>query len=203
MDGAKIRLSEEEAALIGNAHWILTKNAILEKVKSLLARLQSAQQDWLLQHPADLPVEVIKSSPKISRGENYLGLPYLVLDQPRYFDKEDIFTIRSLFWWGNHFSVVLQLSGKYKKRYEQKISSSYTVLKEQEFFIGIGEDPWAHHFEENNYKVIAAYEASDFETIVHKHAFIKIAKKVSLKEWDNAEQRLKEIFGQLIHVLGD
>ena len=67
----------------------------------------------------------LNSSPKISKGENYKGLPWLVLDYPRYFNKEDIFAIRTLFWWGNFFSITLHISGKYKMRYEKKIIDSF------------------------------------------------------------------------------
>ena len=89
--------------------------------------------------------------PKISKGENYKGLPYLVLDYPRYFGKDDHFAIRSMFWWGNFFSITLHLSGIYKKMYENKIEASFTLLKEESFFIGISDDQWEHHFETSNY----------------------------------------------------
>ena len=113
MDIAKIRLSPEEEALVATTDWILTKNNVLQKIKQLLLALQSRQQDLLLPFNS-LPEEVLKSSPKISRGENYKGLPWLVLDYPRYFNKADVFAIRTLFWWGNFFSITLHLSGSYK-----------------------------------------------------------------------------------------
>ena len=33
----------------------------------------------------DLPGDIAAIAPKIARGENYLGLPYVMLDYPRYF----------------------------------------------------------------------------------------------------------------------
>ena len=42
-------------------------------------------------------------SGKISRGENYRGLPYLILDYPAYFSQKDIFAFRTMFWWGHFF----------------------------------------------------------------------------------------------------
>src|SRR3989337_3789488 len=128
MDTAKIRLSPEEAALVIRADWILTKNSIIQKTKQLLASLQTEQQHLLLSSSSLFPEEIINSSPKISKGENYKGLPYLVLDYPRYFNKEDAFAIRILFWWGNFFSGTLHLSGIYKKKYEEKIIRSFESL---------------------------------------------------------------------------
>lgn len=91
----KVQLSPLEMELVINSGWILTKNGIIEKVKVLLTELQARQQA-LLSGPIAigfsfaLPEEVILPSPKISKGENYKGLPYLVLDYPRYFNKEHI-----------------------------------------------------------------------------------------------------------------
>ena len=44
--------------------------------------------------PDFLPAEMLFHSPKISKGENYKGLPYVMLDYPRCFGKTDIFAIR-------------------------------------------------------------------------------------------------------------
>ena len=65
----------------------------------------------------NLPEEVLIQSPKISRGENYNGLPYVMLDYPRCFGKEDVFAMRTMFWWGNFFSITWHLKGKYSKEY--------------------------------------------------------------------------------------
>src|SRR5688572_25425075 len=115
MSEAKIRLSAKEAELIGNAEIILTKNAILRKVNELLAVLQQEQRNLIMASAATLPIGVVRSSPKISRGENYKGLPYQVLDHPRVFEQENIAAVRTMFLWGNFFSVTLHLSGNYKK----------------------------------------------------------------------------------------
>ena len=34
---------------------------------------------------------------------------------PAVFSKENIFAIRTMFWWGNFFSISLHVSGKYFK----------------------------------------------------------------------------------------
>ena len=111
MDTPKIRLSKEEEALINRTDWILTKNHILQKVKQLFSNLQS-RQHLILQGMLSLQPEIVNSSPKISKGENYKGLPWLVLDYPRLFEKESFFAIRTLFWWGNFFSTTLHLVRK-------------------------------------------------------------------------------------------
>ena len=71
--------------LVSSPEIILTKNAILQKIKSFLEALQIKQLEILKQYTSKFPEEVLKISPKISRGENYKGLPWLVLDNPRHF----------------------------------------------------------------------------------------------------------------------
>lgn len=186
-----------------NSDWILTKNNIIQKTNSLLEQLQSEQQNILEARLSSLPREIMKVPAKISRGEKYKGLPYLILDQPRLFDKENVFAIRTLFWWGNFFSSTLHLSGSYKKMYEKKIIAAYDKLTEAGSYICINDDQWEHHVEENNFKRISEFTASQFEKIIHDKSFIKLSQTISLHEWNNAVRYLSRFFGQYISILAD
>ena len=143
MQCSKIRLSTAEAALFSDAQVILTKNSILQKTVALLTELQ---EDLQLQAGA---FQFTNSpSPKISKGENYQGLPYVILDYPRIAKSDDLLFIRSMFWWGNFFSSTLQISGDYKVQFTKKLYEAYDLLKEQGYHVGINSDPWIHHFVE-------------------------------------------------------
>jgi hypothetical protein len=203
MSAAKIRLSANEMELVTNAEWILTKNHILQKVTLLLSRLQEDQYQNLHQLTGKLPPEIINSSPKISKGDNYLGLPYLVLDYPKYFDKSGVFAIRTMFWWGNFFSVTLHLADNYKNDFGQKIDASLPFLRENDFYYCISQEQWEHHFEESNYHPLTKMDSSAFQTLLQQQSFIKLAKKIPLEQWDEAENILLAYFQQLIKVLID
>jgi len=201
MDKAKIRLSQEEAELVVNAEWILTKNAILVKANHLLGELQSGQQAYLQSYLPVLPPEVMQVSAKISKGENYKGLPYLVLDYPRYFEKENQFAIRSMFWWGNFFSITLQLSGIYKDKYAAAIERSFDRLQQEDFFIGVSTDQWEHHFEAGNYCSLQEYDARSFSHHIHDKEFLKLAKRFPLAHWNEAGDLLLASFSSVIKCL--
>jgi hypothetical protein len=198
MDAAKIRLSEEEAALIIRADWILTKNRIQEKVKQLLALLVPFQQTLL--QKSNLPDAIKNSSPKISRGENYQGLPYMVLDHPRVFEKENIFAIRTLFWWGNFFSVTLHLSGNYKEQYELPLSSSYQWLIDNNYYICIHTDQWLHDFDSTNYVKVSSMSNDEFADLIKEKSFIKLSQKITLDQWGNMEKELMHLFHQFTNL---
>ncbi len=199
MNEAKIRLSAKEMELATNADWILTKNEILKKAKHVLEAVMEEQLK-IIPFFKNLPAEIVNSSPKISRGENYKGLPYLVLDHPRYFANENVFAIRTIFWWGNFFSTTLHLSGQYKKRYELALSSSWSSLKEN-FYCCINDDPWEHHFEKDNYVAVSELNEMAFKKIIDERSFIKFARKHSLREWDNAVKNLTADFKLLLKIM--
>jgi hypothetical protein len=200
-DQSKIQLSLFEMDLINNADWILTKNGIIQKTKQLLMSLQENQQNHLQSISPYLPAEILKPSFKISKGENYQGLPYLILDYPRFFEHKDIFAIRTMFWWGNFFSITLHLSGNYKTMFAQRIIDCYELLKETNFFICVHEEQWQHHFESDNYVQISKWNKDDFEYMISTGSFIKLANKISLRQWDVAQKILFQHFKQIIEAL--
>ena len=102
----KLTLSSEEQLLVNNSNWILTKRTIIEKAVLLLSELQGKMKSVTLNYESLLPLAIISSEPKISKGESYRLLPYVLLDYPKYFDKENIFALRTMFWWGDRKSVV-------------------------------------------------------------------------------------------------
>jgi hypothetical protein len=189
--------------LVSTADLILTKNAILQKVNKLLVSLQEEQKKYLALHPAKLPDEVLQSSPKISKGENYKGLPYLILDYPKSFQKENIFAIRTMFWWGHFFSVTLHLSGTYKKATEQQIINSCTSLKEKGFYCCINDNEWEHHFETSNYIPMIELNNAKFENLVSQKLFIKLGNIMQLPSWDDTEEILLGYFKEIIELLAD
>ena len=111
MNETKIHFSVAETELMCNTDIILTKNSVLQKIKALFEGMQMSMTDEVSRNSDWSSQTIFQMPPKISRGENYLGLPYLVLDYPRQFDSINIFAIRTMFWWGHFFSSTLQLAG--------------------------------------------------------------------------------------------
>jgi hypothetical protein len=181
MQGSKIRLSAAETELVTNAEIILTKNTILQKTVLLLSEVRD-----VLVNEAETGDLYPVPAPKISKGENYLGLPYIVLDYPRISAGDNFLFIRSMFWWGNFFSSTLQLSGAYKEKYVSGLIDAYQFLAAQQYFIGINNNPWHHHFEEDNYTKISNLSKEAFSILLKKRPHIKIAAHWPLSDWDSA-----------------
>jgi hypothetical protein len=203
MSEAKIRLSQKEKELVSSAEFILTKNAILEKTKQLLLILQNKQESFLHHPQLFISGDGANLSPKISKGENYKGLPYLILDYPRVFKSTNIFAIRTLFWWGHFFSTTLHLSGDYKKKFEEKIITSLPVLLNQGFFYCVNDSPWEHDFEKGNYIELEETIKPGIENSIREKPFIKLAIKIPLHQWEDAPDILFDHFRKIIEMLAD
>ena len=189
--------------MITRADWILTKNSVIQKTNHLLGSVQTEQNVLLQSYFSFFPGEIINSSHKISKGENYKGLPYLVLDYPRYFSKEDAFAIRTLFWWGNYFSITLQLSGHYLQMFAGNIMQQLKNSNREEYFLSVNESAWEHHFEPDNYISLQDYLAENSLQDFVNRPFIKIAKKIPLVKWDNAMVFYINNYNELLELTGE
>ena len=197
----KITLSANELELVCNTNWILTKHIIVQKVYQLFGDAIPHQQNALAGEQEYLPAQVFINQPKISKGENYQQLPYVILDYPRYFSREAIFAIRTLFWWGNFFSVTLQLSGEYKNEYLPEIISRFDYLQQNGFWVCVSSDPWDHHFDSNNYVLVQNLKKEEFWVILCREAFVKIAKKIPVQQWPDVPVFITATFDEMIQLL--
>ena len=201
MNRAKIQLSPDELALVQNSDWLLTKNKIIEKVYDLFGTVAEETRAILQNASSWLPAEAFTASPKISKGENYLGLPYVMLDYPRLFTKEDVFAIRTLFWWGNFFSVTLHLKGRYKDQYIQAINKKLYLFADNNFHICIGGDEWRHEFTDDNYISLKQAGHASAERILLKDDFCRLSARVSLNDWNQSNNALVELFRVIVNSI--
>ena len=198
MQQTKIQLLPAEMELVSSPDIILTKNAILQKLKSFLAEVEVKQLNILKDYSAQLPQEVLSTSPKISRGENYKGLPWLVLDNPRHFRHNNIFAIRTMFWWGNFFSITLHLSGNNKSNLLKKIFENLSLLKENDFYVYAGQDEWEHDLDPASYKKLFALSTEDLDAIVSANNFLKLAIKFPIDSLEAIEDKLLRNYELLV-----
>lgn len=196
----KITLSDKELELVCNTGWILTKHTIIQKVYALYGETLPSLKNVLEEKRNILPPEVFNYSPKISKGENYKLLPWVMLDYPRCFGKDDVMAVRIFFWWGNFFSVNLQLSGIYKAKALPALQHRFEWLKNEGYFICVGDGPWEHHFDETNFVSASKLTEQQFAILLEK-PFLKIAKKIPLEEWNRVPRFINCVFNEITDLL--
>lgn len=179
------QLTPAEKELVLNTEWLFAKRRIIDKVCTLFGSLSDSYRTHSIQ--SSLPVGLFSISPKISRGENYQGLPYVMLDYPRIFGKEDIFAIRSFFWWGKGFSIHLHLQGKYVEQYRDAVLETGA---KNGWLISQHSSPWDHDFDQDGYVQINKEK-------LPAHGFLKIGKLLLLEHWENAFEFYDKAFSEL------
>ncbi|HTS43371.1 MAG TPA: hypothetical protein VMH01_03170 [Puia sp.] len=199
MNEAKIQFSQEELQLAENAGLILTKNTIIRKIYELFGVLAEKMKIEL--ESVSFPEEIKHTNPKISKGENYRGLPYVVLDYPRLFTKENIFAVRTLFWWGHYFSITLHLKGVYKKKFLERIKKNIFLFAENDFYVGISKDEWAHAMHENNYMQLKEAETASYNKMLDEHDFLKLSAKINPDQWNDSERLLFRLYKIILESL--
>jgi hypothetical protein len=196
-DTTKVTLSDGQLAMASDKNIILTKLAVIDSAAALFNSLIPFINENF--NTCVLHMENVASSiPKISKGENYNGFPYVMLDYPSCFLKENIFAIRTMFWWGNFISITLHISGKYKKHFEENIFSK--IHEDENLFICIAENEWQHHFEESNYKKVSQINKVEM-SIVKQKDFIKVALKYQLHHWNMMQLILPEGYKKINELL--
>ena len=197
---AKVHLSPKEMELVNNKEWILTRHGITKKVFEMFGELNEAMKKEVEAYAHLFPSEIEYRNGKISKGENYQLLPYVILDYPAFFGKENLFAVRTLFWWGNFFSVTLHVSGRHKENYIQGHQTVLSFLQKNNFFICVNKDEWQHHFQPDNYIPASSITQDDFNKII-KNDFFKISKKISLPEWESVNEFVLTTFREIIELL--
>ncbi|PWV53306.1 hypothetical protein [Chitinophaga sp. S165] len=196
-----VSLTAEEQALVVNAEWLYLKNSALQKIMTLMGRLQLELQAHPVTNEFPFPGPTLQAGGKISRGERYKELPYVILDYPRFFSKDNIFAFRTMFWWGHYFIATLHLAGEEKERYSNAIVDAWQQLAEHQFQVYLQEDPWEHDLENGNYKLISAIPVQEFKQLIARRSFIKLAKPYSFEEWGKIVPEVVRDYALLLQVL--
>lgn len=191
MSASKIHLSADELELMKNSQWILTKNAAIEKMVLALAELS----EWMKTALDGVPEGLIQNPPKISRGEKYEGLPYLMLDYPRQFSRENILALRTFFWWGNHCSVTLHCRGEHLAQVRRAIGRSMNRLQTDNYSISFDGDEWVHDLS------AAPHHLAGTRSIPDHPEFIRIGRICELGQWIEMEKELRQVFTDLVNLL--
>lgn len=199
MDRAKIQFSDAEQRLMRDPGVILTKNKVIAGIVQCFAGLQHSLEKHAQAHEILRPY--LAGNAKISKGENYQGLPYVILDYPRLFEGKNIFAVRTMFWWGNFFSMTLHLAGEEKNKYQEKIEKARERLARMNAFISVGADPWQHHFDTENYIPVGSLSIQNFLAHCWQHEHLKIAVKWPLEEISGIETELEKCWLSLVEII--
>jgi len=169
-----------EVKLLNTVDIFLHKPAIMKKAEANLTALKQEVIKTLSQAPHPCPPESDIVKGQIVRGENHKGFPFISLDMPQMFSKSQMFTYRTLFWWGHDliFSLIL------KQDNQDPLIEKLIQLKEhpewEDIQLAIAPTPWEWEKDMNNF--IPLFGTSDIKIrdTINSVKYIKICRFYSL-----------------------
>ena len=164
--------AEKELRLINHIEVFQAKPAILKKVESRLVALQKSLKEEI--NPATLPQGVNLTRNQIARGENHNGFPYLSLDYPQNFSKTEMFTFRTLFWWGHYLGFSLILKGKHLENYAGRLFENQNTEPFKDIYVSLAPNPWEWEVNETNFSSISQSSPNDLHKKILELDYLKI-----------------------------
>jgi hypothetical protein len=184
MDDPKVTFSTSELSLMMNSEFILTKNRVISNIYELFGSLSTALVSEV-ESNAPAWVEQVSGSPKISKGEQYQGFPWVMLDYPRIFSREKGFlALRTFFWWGHYFTAQWLISGSFYSKLNIAIKTKGWpfMINGCQLYAGFSSNPWINELPQEG---ILCLEAADLSEEGFPDGVFKLAIKVPINQWTN------------------
>ena len=197
----KINLSPRELRVLGDESFFHTKVEVTHKIYSMFSLLINKIQSSVPHQNFKYPEQTDLSLGKISKGENYKSLPYIVVDFPRYFKKPDMLVYRAMLWWGKYFIFTLHLSGSCATEHKAAFLENYTKLNPKNTFFCISKKQWEHAITKRDYKRVDKLTRDEIEACIEANGFIKISRKLSLKNYKKFLDRGSDTFEEFLSSL--
>lgn len=186
-----LMLTREELDLALDTRVFFLKDQVLRKIRGLL---EQTARDLSALKPA-VPLGVQPGIPKISRGENYQLMPYLVLDFPRYAEGDNLYLFRTMFWWGHYFISSLIVSGEPLSQNRTRAGQQCQSLSwREDILFCVATTPWHHDADPDNLQSFASLGAEALDQRLQRQEFVKLSRILPLDRSGHLPQFSVECF---------
>ncbi len=166
--------TSHEIEMLNHVEVFLHKPAIMKKGESLLSSLGEGMMLELEQSKVPFPPGTKLNKTQLVRGENNGGFPFLSLDIPQMFSKVEMFTFRTLFWWGHYLGFSLILKGKHVPRYAVKLAACKKNFAGSNVYLSTAPTPWEWSLENNNFKKVEDLAEGEIQSLIETVDYIKV-----------------------------
>ncbi|MCB9230214.1 MAG: hypothetical protein H6581_01005 [Bacteroidia bacterium] len=192
--------SQEELSVLGDRRFMQLKAAADPKIKELLfgvkQKIESVFQADLEKFKGNIQFKPAK----FSRGENYHGFAYRVMDFPSSLSGENIFLFRTLFLWGHHFSFHFILKGDPLTQFLPKIEQNWSKTSEKTW-LSTQNSPWEWEFTPETHLRASDISSKQLLEQVESGNFLKISQKVETEEYQNLPEVGAEFWRGICQML--
>jgi hypothetical protein len=163
-----------ELRLLNTVDVFLHKPTIMKKAEANLISLKNDIIKTLSNSSHPCPPESDITKGQIVRGENHKGFPFISLDMPQMFSKSQMFTYRTLFWWGHDLIFSLILKQENHNSLIQQLIRLKNLPEWEDIQLSTASTPWEWGKNASNF--ISLSEASEKEIIntINSIKYIKL-----------------------------
>ncbi|CAI2718641.1 hypothetical protein [Nitrospina watsonii] len=169
-----------ELRLIRERELFLHKHSILKKAEEHLELLKQRMLDVLADDPGPVPLGTDLKRGKLTRGENNKGFPFLSLDIPQFFTREEYFTYRVLFWWGHYLGYSLVLKGEALPGYLACLKTRRHEPEFADIWIARHSSPWEWENADDNFAPVQQPTDEDLDRWIGDIQYIKVIRMIPL-----------------------
>lgn len=137
---------------------------------------------------------------KVSRGENFKGYPYIVLDCPRLYSTDTEVICRTIFRWGHGWSLHFTVQGKTFARIIHSLPVFLDSLS-TDWRLYTGENIWEQDVDSILFVPVLSLSETALSHIINQQGFLKIATQISLSEaveWPPFPQQTYQVLFDLL-----
>lgn len=192
--------NDKELSYLEDTDFLLTKQEIGRTIVQVLGTAENLLKEEINSFGQLLPKQALSKVGKISRGENYQGLPYWVLDFPRLFQKENVFAFRTMVWWGHEISTTLHVAGSFLSTHQDKLEKELSQDIQGLFFC-VNNNPWRYEFSEDNYQLLSRITERQVKSQIEEHQFLKLSFKHPISEIASLPNFASNSFKRLMKLL--
>ena len=174
--------SEKELRLVKQVELFKCKPAILKKAENRFFALQKGLEKEIIPLSTNLPKNLDLLKNQIARGENHNGFPFLSLDYPQNFSKTEMFTMRTLFWWGHYLGFSLILKGERLTIYLERLLENRKTEPFQDIFVCLAPNPWEWELNEKNYSLVSKSNTEKIQKIILELSYLKLMRVFTVSD---------------------
>jgi hypothetical protein len=165
------KLTKHELNFAKDTSYPLAKHQVIRKIQDQFQYLGQQMGQQFTEH------ELISSAEyKITRGENYKQMPYLVLDFPKISGSGFPIACRTMFWWGHYFSCnILIQSNRIDLEQTAHLLAGMKKVK-----LWIGTDLWEQDLQSTAYTPLRKLNSASVYAAISIHPYVKLSVKIGL-----------------------
>ena len=182
MDSIPNQWSSHEMAMVNVVDVFQSKPAIMKKVEAYLTQLKDQLVAEIAVNCESFPQGVDITKGQFARGENHKGFPFISMDMPQLFTKTEMFTYRTLFWWGHYLGFSFMLKGEGLPIYLDRLMAGKETPASENVYIACNASPWEWGWTQENFKLLSAMPEEQARKIIASIQYIKLCRFYPLND---------------------